>query len=254
MNEQEKFLKDLEPRENGKVDNFEEPLNAESTETKKEPVTDPDDPEIQPESVKDRRHKRLEAKLQAEREANIALAARLETVSEAKKSTSGDATDHLKSIERIYGTDSPEAVAATELLKNAFMGVQKKATDDALEIFRKEQREAVEATKKEEQELDSMIEEIEDEYNIDLTSPKSEELRKGFFKRLEKLSPKDSEGNILHYADHHAVWEDYQSKLPKKTENRAKDLSDRSMVHSTSSESKLKETSDERWLKEAGII
>lgn len=260
MSEKDQFLKDLEPKEkveDGKVDLFEAPLNPE--EPKPEEGVEPkkDEEEEVPDDVKNRRHRRLERDLKAEREANIAMAARLETLSEVKKFTEETSSDeHLKSIERIYGTDSPEAVAATELLKGALVGVQKKATEDALEIFRKEQREAVEAVRGEEKALDSMLEELEEEYNIDLTSPKSEEVRKGFFKRLEKLSPKDKDGNILHYADHHAVWEDFQAQIQKKTDNntRAKDLSDRSMVHSSTAEVKNQGSAEEKWLKENGIL
>lgn len=251
MDEQEKFLKDLEPKEDGKLDLFEAPLNGESP----EPAEKKEEPEEVPDDIKNRRHKRLEAKLQAERESNIQMAARLEAISEAKKfAADSEPNKSLESIDRIYGTDSPEGVAATELLKNALQGVQKKATEDALEIFRKEQREIAEASRKEERALDSMLEEIEDEYNVDLTSPKSEELRKSFFKRLEKLSPKDSDGNILHYADHHAVWEDLSAQIQKKPETRAKDLSSRSMVSTVATESKSTSSAGEKWLIENGII
>lgn len=253
MNEQEQFLKDLEPKEgDGQLNHFEDSSTVEAAQAK----TDEKDEEEAPEDVKNRAHRRLESKLRAEREANIAMAARLETLSEAKKfQAESEPSEHLKSVERIYGMDSPEGVAATELLKSALAGVQKKATDDALSIFREEQRKAAEAVKNEEKALDSMLEEIEDEYGVDLTSAKSEEMRKGFLKRLQKLSPKDADGNILHFADPMAVWEDFQSKIPKKTENRAKDIGSRSMVQSNATDTTKAGISQmESFLKEQGII
>lgn len=246
MSEQEEFLKDTKP--SNEKDVFETPLEGKVDEK----VID-ENPELAEDSVKDRRHRRLEARLQAERESNIALAARLSVISEAKKSEDTP-SEHLKSIERIYGTDTPEALAATELLKNAFKGVKDEAIEEALGQFRKEQEEATSLVKKEEQELDTMLEEIEDEYNVDLTSDKSDSLRKAFFKNLERLSPKDSDGNVIHYADHRAVWEELQTKIQKKSETRAKDLGDRSMIRSGASESKIQDDAQTRFLKENGII
>lgn len=254
MNEKDQFLKDVEPKPNEGLDQFETPLNEEDkTEEKKDEAKEEDEV---PDELKNRRHKRLEAHNQRLREENIQLNTRLQTISETKKFTSetADAQDDLKSIERIYGTDSPEALAATELLKSTLANVQKRATEDALNIIRKEQREASEAVRKEEQALDSMLEDLEDEYNVDLTSPKAEELRKGFFKRLEKLSPKDADGNILHYADPHAVWEDFHSKIQKKPDTRAKDLSARSMNQTTGADSQVKTNSNEQWLRDNNII
>lgn len=230
MHETDKFLTGLE---NEGTDPLEAPLSpAEGDEGK---AQEGEGEELVPSELKNRRHKRLEDKNQMLREENIQLNERLKIVSEAKKfsTDNGDTSEHLKAVERIFGTDSPEAVAATELLKTALTGVQKRATEDALETFRKEQREAADALKNEEVALGAMLEDLEEEHNIDLTSASSAEVRKGFFKMLERLSPKDASGNILQYADHHAVWDEFQSKLKKKNDSKAKDLSDRSMTTST---------------------
>lgn len=237
-NEQDQFLNDVEP-----VDILDQPLNPE------EPKVEDIDPEEAPEEIKNRRHRKLEAKLQAEREANIALSARLEAVTESQKVRT-EGAEYLKSVERIYGTDSPEANEATQLLKDAFLKVKEEATQEALSIFKEEQRREQEAVKQEEARLDSMIEDIEDELGISI----SQEKQKGFFKMLEKLSPKDADGRILNYADPLATWEMYQARTEKKT-NPAKELSSRSMVQSSSStQSNLADDVSLRFLKENGII
>lgn len=242
MNETDQFLDELKDN-NGSEDPFGE-IEV-PTEKKEEDI----DPEEAPESVKDRRHRRLEEKLQAEREANIAMAARLETLAEAAKST--ETSEYLKQVERIYGTDTPEAQTATELLKNAIQGARKEAVEEALSTFREEQQKASEATRKEEQALDSMIDDIEDTYGTALTKDQ----QRGFFTLLEKLSPKDRDGNVIEYADHHAVFEEYQNRLAKKPENRAKELSSRSMTQSgASGESKLQVDATERFLRENDLI
>jgi len=40
--------------------------------------------------------------------------------------------DYLKSVERIYGTDSPEAQTATEILKNSLRSIEEKAVERAV--------------------------------------------------------------------------------------------------------------------------
>ena len=240
MNEQEQFLDEL--KEDNGLDAFGQvEVPVEKTDI---------EPEDAPEDVKNRRHRRLEQKYQAEREANIAMASRLETLAEASKGTQSD-SEYLKSIERIYGTDTPEAQTATELLKNALQGAKNEARDEALQIFREEQQKASEAVGKEERTLDSMIEELEDDNGVTL----SPDQQRGFFTLLERLSPKDKDGNVIEYADHHAVYEEYKSKIAKKPENRAKDLSSRSMTQSgASGESKLQIDATERFLKENDLI
>lgn len=250
MTEEKSFLEELEEQQKG--GNFEEPLTeapqeAEAPETEK----DEEDPENQPESVKDRRHRRLEAKLAAEREANIALNERLKTLAEVKQT---DTEDYLKNVERIYGTDSPEAQTATELLKNALKSVEDRAHQRALEDFRAERAQEKAEVSKEEDNLDSMLDELEDEHGVDLTSTKAESTRKAFFTLLEKMSPKDSNGNIIAYADHNAVYDVFKEKLSKKPENPAKALAARSMTQGASAGSNLSDTSAEQFLKENGII
>lgn len=246
MNEQENFLKELEQDVNS-FDILDKPLNVEeqaTTETEEEP-------ENVDEDIKNRRHRRLEAKLQAEREANIAMAAKLEALSEASRmNRNNEPAEYLKAVEKIYGTDSPEALAATELLQNALKSVKEEAKREALELYEEREKARQAEIRREEETLNSMVEDIEDNYNVIFTP----ELQKKFFKQLEKLSPKDENGNVIQYADHRSVWEEFSSKQVKPV-NPAKALSSRSMTQSgASTESKLQDDVHLRFLKENGII
>lgn len=240
--EQEKFLEATED-----VSILDQPLfpEEEKNENGEETV------EEQEQKLKNRREKRLADKLQAERESNIALNARLEAISEAQKTSRGtDTPDYLKTVERIYGSDSPEAIAATELLKTALKGVEESAYSRSLETLREEQRNATEAVRSEEKNLDFFVEQIEDEFNVSLSADQ----QKGFFRLLERLSPKDTEGNIIQYADPLTTFELYKDKFTKK-DSRAKDLSARSLVASGSSgDTKLQDDATVRYLKEQGIL
>lgn len=239
--EQEKFLESVQ--EQSVMD---QPLNPQ------EPAKVPEDTEGEVEEAKNRRERRLMAKLEAEREANIALNERLKTLSEVREFRSENAgSEYLKKVERIYGTNSPEAKEATELLAEAFQNAEERAVEKALERFREEQSKAQEAVRSEERELDGFIEQIEDTHNVTFTP----QMEKSYFSLMEKMSPKDRDGNIIAYADPHAVYEVFSERLSKRTDNRAKDLASRSMTTSAGGqESRLPDEAARQLMREAGII
>lgn len=240
--EQDEFLKDLQTNN----DVFDQPLEPQP-EAEKPTEVDTE------EEATNRRERRLREKLQAERESSIALAARLEALTEAQKfRNSEEESDYLKAVERIYGTSTPEATEATELLKRALQEVEKTAIEKAREAYREEQLEEQQQLVNEEQNLESMIDDIEDEYGVSMDA----DTQRGFFTLLEKLSPKDREGNVIEYADHHAVWDEYQVRMDRVNNNtRAKDLASRSMIKTGASPSTgVEADSNERWLRDNGII
>lgn len=244
MNEKDQFLQDTE-------NILEQPITEESTDSE---ATDDgiseETAEETEQKLRNRKERRLAAKYQAERESSIALAARLEAITEARKPGESEA-DHFTRLDRVYGTDTPEALAATEILRDTFKATESRATERALELFREEQRKERDAVRTEEASLDSMLDEIEDEYGVSMTK----EQEKGFFRLLERFSPKDRDGNILNYADHHMVYEMYQETLKKPRDSRAKDVVSRGMTRSGSSaEAKVNQSAEEKFLKEAGII
>lgn len=246
QSEQQKFLEDLGVKP--EVDVLEKPLMDESS------------PEEEAEKegdmkLKNRRERRLDAKLQAERETNIALNSRLQTLSEVKtlRETTEEA-DYLKRVERIYGNATPEAKEATELLKEALKGVhesaKREAMEESLNKFEADRLKETEAVKEEEKNLDSILDSLEEDYNVDMSDTA---VRTGFLTMLEKLSPKDKEGNIIEYADAKEVYELYEARREKSS--RAKELASRSMTRSgASQESKLEDDASVRFLKENGII
>ena len=243
-NEQQEFLKQFEPQNRESV--LDQPL-----------MPNPEKEEAQPESqddpVMNRRGKRLMAQLQAEKEANIALSARLAAVTEMQKfrSESESSDDYLKKVESIYGTDTPEAKLATDLLKQTLSDVERRATERAIEAMQEQQEQATKAVADQEQVLDSMIDDLEDETGQTI----DKQTQSGFFALLEKLSPKDADGNVVAYADHFAVWEEYQSRKAAPQNNRAKDLASRSMVRTGATPAtNVQDDATERYLRENGII
>lgn len=258
MNEHEQFLESLETDQNTGVDILDQPLVEEpEKETGKEDggeqvVEDGGEGEGDDLKPKNRRERRLLRKLNAERESSIFLAGKLEAREEASRALNSQESDYLKEVERIYGTDTPEAQLATGLLKKALVGIRDDAEARALARYReereKEQREEQKASKQ----LETILEDIEDTYDVTLT----EAQEKGFQQLLQKMSPKNESGQVVSLADHHAVWEVFQSRIKKPgSGTRAKALSSRSMVASgASKDSTINEDATARFLKESGII
>jgi len=251
-NEQEQFLKDLN-NDTLEQDPF---AYLSGEEPKEEPKTDVQPPEVDADlEPRNRRERRLQAKLQAERETGIELAARLQALTEAQQSRTEAPEEYLKNIERIYGTESPETREATEILKQALLSVKEEAKREALAAYEEKSSAETKAVVEAEALLDEMVEEIEDEFNVDLTSKEAETHRTNFYRLLEKMSPKDKEGNILYYADPIAVWEVYQERTAPKADTTARTLASRSMTTGTSTQnSDLTKETTERYLKEHGII
>ena len=213
----------------------------------------PDQDEIKPHN---RRERRLLERLQAEREASIQMAARLEALSEVKKATE-QLPDKIAAIERIYGVDTPETREATAILRDALLEIKEQAKREVLEEYEARSTREQEAVAEAENILDSMLDDLEDEFNVDLTSPEAEQERINFYRMLERMSPKDSQGDIVNYADHYAVFEAYQArKTALGTTNPAKELAARGMTDGNGGVSKSNIQTDaiERFLKENGII
>lgn len=250
----EQFLGDIPVADQVKADDlFERPLVEETepvveAEPEKAAVAADDEPR------KNRFHRRLEVKLQAEREANIALNERLKVLSETQRFAQDTGSVDEKLI-NLYGDDE-KGRAAAKLTQQLLNETKAQAREEALEAVRAEREKEAQEVASSQQELDTMLEDIEDEFNVDITSdtPEAKKARTGFYATLEKISPKNDKGEVTAYADPIATWEMYQQRLQPKN-NRAKELSSRSMVQSgASTETKLEANVQERFLRESGII
>ena len=263
MNELEQFLGNLDNNQED-LDILNAPLNPEP-EKEKEEEKEEEEEEQEPEEVEDddeeeeaglkpknRRERRLMQKLEQEREASIFLAGKLEARSEAEKFLSDEEADYLKGIERIYGTDSPEAEMATNLLKKAITGARDDAETRAYQRFVESQQSEQMAVQEAESELDNILEDIQDDYNVELSPSQQRQ----YFELLQQMSPKDRSGEVTSLADPYAVFDLFQEKLNKpRTDNRAKKLSSRSMTQSgTGKDTDFNEDVMARELREMGII
>lgn len=241
-NETDLFLADLPDDQGSDLFDFQQQEPQPFVEQEPEP----EDPQ-----PKNRRERRLTQKLEAERQSAIDLAERLSRLEEARTVSEEDA-DYLKGLELIYGTDSPEAIQATELLKKAITGVREDAENRAYQRLQDSQSKEVQAVAQAEEELDSVLDDIEDRYGVEL----NEDQEVAYFQLMQKMSPKDRDGNVIALADPDAVWEIFSERMnTPRTDSRAKELSARSMVQSgATKDSTLKDDAAERQLRDWGIL
>lgn len=211
-----------------------------------------DDEEVD-DSIKNRRHRRLEQKIDALRDENIQLGERVKMLSEVEKFTKEN-PDVDPDIARMFdNTDIGKENALR--LSRKLEQIQEKAEERALaridQLKDKEKEEFNEASGF----IDSELERLEEAYGVKLT-PGTKQTTE-FLQLVEDLSPKDEEGNLKDYADFETTFELYQSlsKKEKPDNSRAREVASRSMQRSQSSAPVAKPRSPgwDGWKKDMGI-
>jgi hypothetical protein len=241
--EQQKFLADLMGEETNVLDkNLETEVAPEKVETEEEKES----------KSKNRAFRRLEQKYNQEREAGIALAERVKVLSEVGKFREEVGDDKLKEVEAIFGTDTPEKLAATNILKKALTGMSEMAMEKALAKLEEKQGVDSRLEREAEDEIDLGIEQAEDETGLDLSEGSAD--REGYLTLVGRLSKKDKYGTIVEYPDFVTAAEVYQRTKQSPSSSRARSIASRSMTPSGESQpSKIE--SDATWnaLRDAGI-
>lgn len=251
----DEFFKNLPDEDKTERDIFDE---------KKPPVVEPtvvstdEDPEKAPESVKDRRHRRLEARLQSERETNIALTERIKTLSEMDKFTKEVGDEVIPDIAKMFdSTDigKENALRLSKVIRNE----RQQAKEDALQAIEERHKEEVEKQKEYETFIDNELEILEDQYNVDLTSdsPKARKTRREFLGLVQDLSPKDETGEITNYTDFESTFKVFQkTQTEEKVDNtRREEIASRGMQRSNSTELTVKKITPgfDGWKRDYGV-
>lgn len=226
-NEIDKFFGDLPSEDKKLADIFDEG----SKETDSEKGTGGGTSEEEGDAPKNRRERRENKQLQWEREQRIRLEAQLEERTRADALRTTDPTLDERLI-RMYGPDNIEAAKLHGALLNDYA---KQAEDRALERFQAMSKAQQEEENRYREVIESQIEDIEEEYDVDLSSgsAKANRQRREFLELVQKLSPKDANGVVTDYADFGGVWEEYQVRADKPADaSRAKEIAARSMQKS----------------------
>jgi hypothetical protein len=146
---------------------------------------------------------------------------------------------------RLIGNDTPEKVAMIREYKAREERLLEQAEERAFNRLSAKEQEAIKADQEAEEELESAFDTIEENFGVDITSnaPLARKTRQEFVSFVEKIAPKDSNGDIVDYPDMQSAWETFsEMKKATSTPSRAKELAARSMQRSaeTTSEPTLR--------------
>lgn len=137
--------------------------------------------------------------------------------------------------ERLIGNDTPEKVAMIKEAKARDERMLALAEERALGRLTQKEQESLAADKAAEAELENAFENIEESYGVDISSnnPLARKTRQEFVTFVEKIAPKDRNGDIIDYPDMQSAWETFSEiKRANPTPSRAKELASRSMARS----------------------
>lgn len=219
------------------------------------PPKDEDEEEID-DSLKNRRHRRLEAKLQAEREANIALSERVKVLSEVDKFTK-ETPEVDPDIARMFDTSDIGKENALRLSRK-LSEIEERAEQRALQRINELKEQEAQEVEKAGNFIDSQLDNLEEQFGVAFYgSKKADALRSEFLQFVEKISPKDEAGDLTDYADFETSFEAFQSMHTKERpdNSRQKEIASRSMQRSQSNSPapKVRSTGWDGWKKDLGV-
>ena len=156
-----------------------------------------------------------------------------------------DTTDVLT---RLIGNDTPEKLSMIKEFKNILERGTQRAKEEAIAELESRQERESENDREAEVELEDHFDNIEDSFDVDITSGEPEAKKRGdgftftrkeFVSFVEKIAPKDRYGEIVDYPDMTSAWETF-SEIKRSTTppSRAKELASRSMARSSSADVK----------------
>lgn len=246
MAELDEFLKGLEEQ----ASILDKPLNVTDEEPEKEtPVRKVDfDDDGYAKNRQGRRKRDADDRL---RDEVLQLNERVKVLSEVGKFREEVGDDPLKKVEAIFGTDTAEKLAATNILKEALAGIKESAKSDVIKEWESRENQNTEAQKEADDEVSDMLEQVEDEYGLDMSD---DNVRNGYITLMEKMSRKYEDGNIKEFADPDAVAETYLELQKRSSSSKARELSSRSMTRSGESQpSRLSQNAVDRFMEKHGL-
>lgn len=142
---------------------------------------------------------------------------------------------------RLIGNDTPEKVAMIREAQARDERLLQQAEERAFNRLSQREQESIKADQEAEQELESAFENIEETFDVDISSnsPLAKKTRQEFVSFVEKIAPKDRYGDVVDYPDMTSAWETF-SEMKKATQqpSRAKELASRSMARSAETSAK----------------
>jgi len=144
---------------------------------------------------------------------------------------------------KLVGNDTDEKKQVLKDLSQYFGSLKGEAKKEAVAEFmqdiQKQQQEQVAEDRAAQEELDSSFEEIEETYDVDLSSnsASAKKMRSEFIDYVRKIAPKNEDGEVSAFPDLVSAFEEYQERSKRPTNTRAKELASRGLTRSTDTSS-----------------
>lgn len=155
----------------------------------------------------------------------------IEPVERVERETNNQPDKIDKVLTKIIGNDTPEKLSAIQELKEVLLEREDRGADKAFERIQAERQEEIQAERQADETLMQGFEAIEEDKGVDITSnaPAARKLRGEFINFIEKIAPKDENGEISEFPDIEQTFEVFQSTRQASSQpNRAKELAARS--------------------------
>lgn len=143
-----------------------------------------------------------------------------------------DAADDV--LTRIIGNDTPEKQSAIKDFKKVLNGMKDEAKQEALQEIQNQSEYEREAEIDAQNTLTEAFEELEEEFNVDLSSnsPIAKKTRNEFIDFVRRVAPKDEDGQVTEFPDFKETYQLFKEMRKPEPNTRAKELSSRSMQRS----------------------
>ncbi len=237
-NEVDEFLKDVKGSEKGEpfVKDDSDPLedNKVGTESVKDDEVKDKSEEDADEKVPFHKNPKLQRYIEKE------IGKRIKDIQPSAKETfvkdvGAEADELTETLIEIIGNDTPQKVAAVKKFRSQLEGLKESGAERALAQLREQAEAETQAEAEAVEEISNAFDAIEEEYGVDLTSNtvQAKKERNDFIDFVKRVSPKDSNGDVVQYPDFDETWKLFQSTRKPAENKRAKDLAARGVARST---------------------
>lgn len=154
----------------------------------------------------------------------------------------GDSDDLTDVLSRIIGNDTPEKLSAIKDFRKAIASSEERAVARAARQYDDREQQVQALEREADESLDDAFDSIEETYGVDISSnsPLARKTRNEFIEFVQRVAPKDSNGDIKEYPDLTETFEVFQEmnkRSPAPSNNRAKELASRGIARSTETQS-----------------
>ncbi len=130
---------------------------------------------------------------------------------------------------RLIGNDTPEKVAMIREAQARDERMLEQAEERAFNRLSRHEQEAIAEERGAQEELGNALESIEETFDVDLSNQK---LRSEFLTYVERIAPKDKDGEIIEFPDMNSAWETFNERRTPQN-SRAKQLASQGLSRSS---------------------